>query len=51
MLDIPPVFFPGLWAAWFSSMIEIIPDTGVASLQQLPDLGTGVAEIFTNVSS
>ncbi len=38
-------------ATLFNLKLELIPDTGVASLQQLPDLGTGVAEIFTNVSS
>ncbi|MES2924070.1 MAG: hypothetical protein V4819_21135 [Verrucomicrobiota bacterium] len=30
--------------------IELIPDTGVASLQQLPDLGTRVEEIYANVT-
>ena len=38
-------------ATLFNLKLELIPDTGVASLQQLPDLGTGVAEIFTNVFS
>ncbi|MDA1276724.1 MAG: phage tail sheath subtilisin-like domain-containing protein [Verrucomicrobia bacterium] len=34
----------------FNLKIELIPDTGVASLQQLPDLGTRVEEIYTNVT-
>ena len=35
----------------FNLKVELIPDTGVASLQQLPDLGTAVGKIYTNVSS
>ncbi len=31
--------------------LELIPDTGVASLQQLPDLGTRVEEIYANLTS
>ena len=38
-------------ATLFNLKLELIPDTGVASLQQLPDLGTAVGEIYTNVSS
>jgi phage tail sheath protein FI len=34
----------------FNLKIELIPDTGVASLQQLPDLGTRVEEIYANVT-
>jgi len=37
-------------ATLFNLKIELIPDTGVASLQQLPDLGTRVEEIYANVS-
>ncbi len=34
----------------FNLKIELVPDTGVASLQQLPDLGTRVEEVYSNVS-
>lgn len=34
----------------FNLKIELVPDSGVASLQQLPDLGTRVEEIHSNVS-
>ena len=37
-------------ATLFNLKIELIPDTGVASLQQLPDLGTRVEEIYSNVT-
>ena len=37
-------------ATLFNLKLELIPDTGVASLQQLPDLGTRVEEIYANVT-
>jgi hypothetical protein len=37
-------------ASLFNLKLELIPDTGVASLQQLPDLGTRVEEIYANVT-
>jgi phage tail sheath protein FI len=37
-------------ASLFNLKLELIPETGVASLQQLPDLGTRVEEIHANVT-
>jgi uncharacterized protein len=34
----------------FNLKIELTPDTGVAALQQLPDLGTQIQEIYANVT-
>ncbi|NQX02020.1 phage tail sheath family protein, partial [bacterium] len=34
----------------FNLKIELAPETGVSSLQQLPDLGTRVEEIYANVT-
>jgi phage tail sheath protein FI len=34
----------------FNLKIELLPDTGVASLQQLPDLGTRIEETYANVT-
>lgn len=37
-------------ASLFNLKIELLPDTGVASLQQLPDLGIRVVETYANVT-
>ena len=37
-------------ATLFNLKLELVPDTRVASLQQLPDLGTRVEEIDANVT-
>lgn len=34
----------------FNIKIELVPDTGVASLQQRPDLGTRIEETYANVT-
>ncbi len=34
----------------FNLKIELMPDTGVAALQQLPDLGTQIQETYANVT-
>ena len=37
-------------ASLFNLKIELLPDSGVASFQQLPDLGTRVVETYANVT-